>query len=135
MNSKKGQLFLIAIVFLIGMIFVVQQSLFQYSSVEMSKPFEIRDIDLFINVVNMVNETIKETYNCNETKDSFENRVEDMKTYLIEEQGRVYSFEIVYDLNCTQWLNTPPDPAPLLMTISVSSLGRDTRGTYEFYHM
>lgn len=134
MGSKKGQLFLIAIVFMIGMIFIIQQALFQYSSIEMSEPFEREDVELFSNMVEIVNETIKETYYCNETKDSFENKMEEMKMLFLEEHGRVYSIEIIYALNCSNWNNLPPDLGPLKITISIASLGRDTRGTYEFYH-
>ncbi|MCK4335368.1 MAG: hypothetical protein KAW40_01445 [Candidatus Aenigmarchaeota archaeon] len=135
MGSKKGQLFLIAIVFMIGMIFVVQQALFQYSTIEMSEPFERKDIDLFSNMIEIVNKTITETHSCNETKDSFYNKMEEMKISLLEEHGRVYSIEINYDLDCSKWNNLPPNPGPLKITISVASLGRDTRGTYEFYHL
>ncbi len=134
MGSKKGQLFLVAIVFLIGLIFVIQQALFQYSSIEISEPFQRRDIELLNNMLETVNETIKKTYICNETKDSFENKMEELKASLLEEHGRVYSIEIGYVINCSNWNNSPPNPSPLNMTVSVSGLGRDTRGTFEFYH-
>jgi hypothetical protein len=135
MGSKKGQLFLVAIVFMIGLIFVIQQALFQYTSIEMSQPFQGSDIELLKNMLETVNETIRETYSCNETKDSFENKLEELKTSLLEEHGRVYSIEIAYVLNCLNWDNSPPNPGPLNMTISVSALGRDTRGSSEFYHV
>ena len=136
MGSKRGQLFLIAIVFMIGMIFVIQQALFQYSSIEMSEPFERNDIEIFNSMVEAVNKTITETHSCNETKDSFKDRMEEMKVSLLDEHGRgAYSIEINYDLDCLKWNNLPPNPGPLKITISIASLGRDTRGTYEFYHM
>lgn len=134
MGSKKGQLFLVAIVFMVGMIFVVQQALFQYSTIKMSEPFERKDAGLFNGMVEVVNKTIRETYNCNETKDSFEDKMEELKISLLEEHGRIYSIEIIYDLNCSNWNNIPPDPGPLKIMISVASLGSDTRGNFEFYH-
>ncbi|MEE9323659.1 MAG: hypothetical protein V3U72_03865 [Candidatus Aenigmarchaeota archaeon] len=134
MGSKKGQLFLVAIVFMIGMIFVIQQTLFQYSSVEMSRPFVGRDVETLNNIIEAVNETIRETYYCNGTKDSFEDRISEMKISFLEEHGRAYSMDILYDLDCSNWNNLPPGPSPLEITISVISSGMDTRGTFEFYH-
>ena len=92
MGSKKGQLFLVAIVFLIGMVFIIQQSLFQYTSLDLSRPFKTGEFETVRNVVDVINETIIQTPNCDETKDSFENRIEDMRSYLFEEQGKIYSF-------------------------------------------
>ncbi len=134
MGSKKGQLFLIAIVFLIGLIFVIQQALFQYTSIEMSEPFEERGAELFGNILEIVDKTIRETHSCNETKDSFENNMEEIKISFLKEHGRAYSIEILYGLDCSKWKNSPPNPAPLRMTASVTGMNKDTRGTYEFYH-
>ena len=135
MSARKGQLFLVSIVFLIGMIFIVQQALFQYSTIEMSKPFANRDAELFGNIVGVVNRTIAEAYYCNETKDSFGMRMEDIKTSFLEEHGREYSIEINYDLNCTRWLAAPPSSPPLWLSVSLTSQGRNTRGTFNMYHV
>jgi hypothetical protein len=134
MGKKKGQLFLVAIVFLVGMIFIVQQALFQYSEVDITEPFMAMDVRIFNNILSGLNQTIRETYYCNETKDSFENRLEDLKTSFQEEYGRTYSIEMLYALNCSNWGKTPPNN-PLTITIAVSGQGRDTRGTYTFYHI
>jgi hypothetical protein len=134
MGSKKGQLFLVAIVFMIGMVFVVQQALFQYSSLQMSQPFEKKEPELLSNMVDVVNYTIRQSQYCNETKDSFQARMESVRNSMISEQGREYSVEMVYDLDCSKWQNSSPNPAPLRITISVSGQGRDMRGTYFFYH-
>ncbi|UCC91396.1 MAG: hypothetical protein JSV39_03730 [Candidatus Aenigmatarchaeota archaeon] len=134
MGSKKGQLFLIAIVFLIGLIFVIQQALFQYTSIEMSEPFEERGAEIFGNIIEVVNKTIRETHSCNETKDSFENNMEEIKISFLKEHGKAYSIEISYDLDCSKWNNAPPNPGPLKITLSVTGMNKDTRGTYEFYH-
>jgi hypothetical protein len=134
MGRKKGQLFLVAVVFLIGMLFVVQQALFQYSAIDMTKPFEARDAELFGNIVGMVNATINNTYYCNETKDSFASRIEKIKMSFLEEHGREYSIEIAYVLNCTGWLASPPSPAPLSLDVSITSQGRNTRGSFKLYH-
>ncbi len=130
----KGQLFMVAIVFLIGMVFVVQQALFTYSSIDVSQPFNARGGGLFRDMVGIVNQTIKDTYYCNETRDSFQDRLDDIKTLFLAEHGREYSIEFTYSLNCSAWSNAQPSPSPLRITISVTSRGSDTRGTFDFYH-
>ncbi len=134
MGSQKGQLFLVAVVFMIGVVFAVQQSLFQYSTIEMAEAFGTRHVDLLDNMVGVVNATIRNTYYCNETKDSFQQRLEKLKTSLLEEHGREYSIEIAYSLNCSNWFNAQPNPSPLRITISVSGEGKEARGTFDFYH-
>jgi len=133
MGKKKGQLFLVAIVFLVGMIFIVQQALFQYSEIDITEPFRTMDVQIFNNILSALNQTIRETYYCNETKDSFQNRLDDLKTSFQEEYGLTYSIEMLYALNCSNW--NSQSSSPLTITIAVSGQGRDTRGTYSFYHI
>lgn len=134
MGAKKGQFFVVSIVFMVGMIFAVQQVLFNYSRVDMSSPFEIRDAEVFDSVVGVVNRTVKESFYCNDTKDGFQGRLDKLKASLLEEFGREYSIEILYNLDCSKWGNSPPNPAPLSLSLSVNRQGRDTRGTFQMYH-
>jgi hypothetical protein len=133
-SARKGQMFIVSVVFLIGMIFVVQQALFNYSSIDMASPYSVRDEEIFANILGVVNRTMAETHFCNETKDGFSMRMERLKASLLEEFGREYTIEIAYQLNCSAWDNAPPQPAPLSLTLSVGGQGRDTRGNFVFYH-
>lgn len=128
-------MFVVSVVFLIGLIFVVQQALFNYSAIDMSSSFERHDAEVFGNVLGILNKTVVETYYCNETKDGFAERIEQLKASFLEEFGREYSIEILYSLNCNRWNNVPPGPAPLALTLSVNGQGRDTRGAFQLYHM
>jgi hypothetical protein len=134
MGPKKGQMFIVSVIFLIGMVFVVQQALFSYSEIDMSSPFEIRDGEVFGNMADVVNKTITGSYSCNGTKDSFNERMEKLKASFLEEYGREYAVEILYTLDCSRWSNAPPDPAPLALSLDISRQGRDTRGTFQLYH-
>jgi len=134
MGPKKGQMFIVSVIFLIGMVFVVQQALFSYSEIDMSSPFEIRDGEVFGNMADVVNKTITGSYSCNGTKDSFNERMEKLKASFLEEYGREYAVEILYTLDCSRWSNAPPDPAPLALSLDISRQGRDTRGTLQMYH-
>lgn len=134
MGSKKGQLFLVAVVFLIGVVFIVQQSLFQYSSVDLTRSFRDDSRDIAVSVVDLINETVKETPTCEGTKESFRNRMEEIKTSLFEETGLAYSINLEYDLDCLNWDSPPPGPAPLSVTMSVTGPGSDNSGNFDFYH-
>jgi hypothetical protein len=134
MSRRKGQLFVVSVVFLVGMIFVVQQVLFNYSAVDMSSAFEIYDTEVFSNIYSVINKTAVETYYCNETKDSLAQNLETLKASFLEEYGKEYSIEILYVLNCSRWNNVLPAPAPLSLTLSVNGQSRDTRGTFQLYH-
>lgn len=135
MGSEKGQLFMVSIIFLIGMIFIVQQNLFQYTNIEMSEPFQEKDIIILENVAKAINRTISETQYCNATEDNFASRMEELKRILLREYGRYYNIEMAYELDCSEWYSKPGGTAPLKVTISVSGLERDTRGTFDFYHL
>ncbi len=133
-SRRKGQLFIVSVVFMIGMVFVVQQALFNYSSVDMSEPFGARDAGVFQNVLRVVNGTMSGSYYCNETTDSFKARMDELKASFLEEHGREYSIEILYTLDCARWENAPPAPAPFNVSIVVTSRDRDTRGAFNLYH-
>ncbi len=134
MGSKKGQLFIVGIIFLLSLIFAVQQALFQYSEINISEPFKIRDAEILSDIIQVVNQTIRDTHSCDQTKDNFENRVEELRNSFLDEYGRTYSSEISYVLECANWDNTHLQAPPLTMTISISGSGKDTRGTFNFYH-
>ena len=134
-RSRKGQLFIVAIVFLIGMIFIVQQLLFSYSNVDMSSSLEMRDAEIYDNILNAINKTLAESIYCNETDDSFKEKMERLKASFLEEHGREYSIEINYAINCSGWNNAPPSPAPLTFGLSIGRQGRDTRGNFQLYHI
>ena len=135
MGRKKGQLFFVAIVFMIGLIFIIQHALFQYTSMDMSEPFENTDYHLVRDTINSINTTLIETQNCNETKDNFAERMEEFKLLLERSNFRgIYGISVIYDLKCDNWKNTPPEPAPLDLTVSVTGMGKETSGNFEMYH-
>lgn len=135
MASKKGQLFLVSVVFLIVMIFVIQQSLFSYGYIDPSEAYDSRVVDILADLIEEVNLTIRNADVCSGTKDSFEENMRDMKSSLLQEFGRAYSIEMIYELNCSFWPNPPPQDPPLFMTLSVTGPGKDARATYGFYHV
>jgi len=136
MASKKGQLFLVAIIFLLGMIFAIQQALFQYTALDISEPLHSDETYLIRNIVNLVNRTIKDTYYCNDTVGSFEDEAKRIKKMLQDVQGSgIYSFDMAYDIDCSKWFNSPPDDPPLVLAISVTGFGRETGGRFSMYHM
>jgi hypothetical protein len=131
----KGQMFVVAMVFLVGLIFIAQQVMFQYASIDISEPAGTNDVHVIRSLKDMINQTIKTTRECNESEDSFERYLEELE-YMLEgeETGRFYIISLTKSLDCEFWENTPPSENPLNITIRVTGTGKDTTGSFKLYH-
>jgi hypothetical protein len=131
----KGQMFVVAVVFLIGLIFVAQQIMFQYTLIDISEPMRLSDSHIIRSLTNDINRTIKTTLECNGTDDSFERYLEELDSVLKrEETGRIYVMYVSRSLNCEFWDNQPPAENPLNLSVRITGLGKDTTGQFKFYH-
>jgi len=131
-GQKKAQMFIITMIFLVGLIFSVQQLLFQYSALDLSAPFRENDIYLLENLKDVVNATIKGEQECSK----FSEKMEEFRSYLKEGVPRGgYSVSLNYRLNCANWENSPPNAAPLNLTIRIVGKGSDTSSVSSFYHL
>ncbi|NIO23008.1 MAG: hypothetical protein GTN38_03210 [Candidatus Aenigmarchaeota archaeon] len=131
----KGQMFVVAMVFLVGLIFVVQQVLFQYTLIDISEPMRLSDTHTIRSLTEDVNRTIKASMQCNGSDDSFETYLEELDSVIKkEETGRIYVIYISRSLNCEFWGNSPPAENPLNISIRITGLGKDTTGSFKFYH-
>jgi len=131
----KGQMFVVAVVFLVGLIFVAQQVMFQYTSLDISEPMRLSDAHAIRSLTNDINRTIKTNLECNGSEDSFERYLEELDSALNrEETGRIYIMYISGSLNCGFWDNSPPAENPLNLSVRITGLGRDTTGQFKFYH-
>jgi len=131
----KGQMFVVAMVFLVGLMFIAQQVMFQYTALDISEPMRLSDAHVTRSLTDMVNRTIKTNMECSGSDDSFETYLEELESVLErEETGRIYIIQLAYSLDCSFWDNQPPDENPLNISIRVISLGMDTTGQFKFYH-
>lgn len=128
---KKAQMFIIAAIFLVGLIFSVQQLLFQYTALDVSAPLRDNDIYLLKNTKNIINQTIKTTPECGD----FSKKMEEFNNFLgTRIPLRGYVLSIKYRLNCTYWSNTYPNNTPLNLTIQITGKGSETSSTVYMYH-
>ncbi|MBI4176225.1 MAG: hypothetical protein HY518_03405 [Candidatus Aenigmarchaeota archaeon] len=126
----KAQMFILSMIFLVGLVFVVYQLLLQYGSINTTEPLENDEVFATNNIRDAFNSTLTSAAGCGEAEQNLQNLDE-----FIERQQPTGSFIIdnEYTLICSNWANAYPDPPPLNLTISVYGGSVDTRVYYEFY--
>jgi hypothetical protein len=132
-GKRKGQMFIVTMVFLAGLIFSVQQLLFSYSALDLSSPFRENEVYILYNVKGMINQTIKQTANCNE----FLGKMEGLKSFLDSSSPRGgYITTITYRADCSYWNYAPPQSPPLNVSIKIAGRGgSETYTTMQMYHV
>lgn len=127
-NPMKAQMFIVTIVFLVGLIFTVQQSLFQYSFLDLPAQSERNDYYIFSNVKDIINQTIRTAETCLEA----EQNVEETAAFLDKQilKGG-YVLEIIWSFECANW--DTQDPV-LNLTIHLKGADTDTTGTFYLYN-
>lgn len=131
----KGQMFVVAMVFLVGLVFIVQQVLFQYTFLDISEPMRLNDVHTIRSLTADINKTIKMPLECDGSDDSFERYLEELDAAIKkEETGRVYVIYITKSLDCNYWENQPPAENPLNISVRITGIGKDTVGSFKFYH-
>ncbi len=130
-GNRKGQMFVLTMVFLVGLVFVIQQgfiSWFGYS-VDLHSGIQRNDYYLFENVKSMAGQTLLGSGDCDSARDN----LNDLRSFLNSRILRGYSLDFKYRLYCSNWNNLPPSPAPLNVTIHVTGEETDTHGDFLFY--
>ena len=121
----KGQTFILTIVFLVGLVFVVQQLLLQYSSIDLPASFRESDYYFMKNVKNMIQQSVSSASSCGEAEEN----IEETLVFLNRHVAGGYSISIEFldnsMVNCTNWNNGPPDPAPVNARIRLVAEGMD----------
>ncbi|MCX6814158.1 MAG: hypothetical protein NTY20_00690 [Candidatus Aenigmarchaeota archaeon] len=127
--AKKAQMFIITTLFLIGLIFSVQQLTFQYTALDLSAPFRENNIYLLQNTKDIINKTIRTTPDCTD----FAANLRELKDFLDKRIPRGgYSLSLGYRLNCTNWQSSTNPP--LNLTIQIVGKNADTSARVYLYH-
>jgi hypothetical protein len=127
--ARKAQMFVITMIFLIGLIFSVNGLLFQYTSLDLSTPFRENPVYLLGNIKSMINKTIKTTANCSD----FSASMDELKGFLDKSIPRGgFSLSVSYRLDCTNWESTANPP--LNLTIQIVGKNVDVSSTIYMYH-
>jgi hypothetical protein len=128
---KKAQMFVLTMVFLVGLVFVIQQGFvnwFAYA-IDFYSDTQRNDYYLFDNVKTMAQYTMQSSATCDEAR----NNLNDLRAFL---QSRIlsnYFLEFRTRLDCSKWLNTPPSDAPLNASIHITGENVDTYGDFMLY--
>ena len=128
-------MFLITMVFLAGLIFTVQQLLFQYTFLDLSSPMQKSDFYLLTSISNSFNDSIWLAPNCNAAS----KYIQELATWLSRQTFRTYTIDLKYNgkpepnIICANWFNKPPNSS--LLTLSINMIGpvTETSASFELY--
>jgi hypothetical protein len=111
---KKGQMFIVTMVFLAGLIFTVQQLLFQYSFLDLSEPLRDLDANLLGSIRDMFSEGLAASPDCQSAVWA----AQEIHTFLSAQTFRGMDLEFKYwqegkwanapYLECTNWDTEDP---------------------------
>lgn len=128
--ARKAQMFVVTMIFLIGLIFSVNSLFFQYTALDLSTPFRENTVYLLQNTKGIINNTIKTTPNCTD----FTTKMKELKDFLDRRIPRGgYSLSLSYKVNCTNW-DSATNP-PLNLTIQIVGKNADTSAMVFMYHV
>jgi hypothetical protein len=127
-SFRSGQMFIVTSVFMVGIFFIILQSLLQYSSVDISEPVRANEYALFKTIPEAANATIQESLYCDKTKGNLQNNLKEFKTFVEGSYSPgILAASFDYQLSCNRWF-----PDPVSVTVSIAGFGRQIEGRYEF---
>ncbi len=124
-------MFIVTMVFLTGVIFTVQQLLFQYAELDLSIPLQKTDFFMLHNTRNLLQQSLIAS-NCAEAEENLQETLR----FLAEQpmKGFTYSFlfngELYPNLNCSNWETSVP---VLELEMNIIGPGTDTVAVYGLY--
>ena len=114
----KAQMFIVTMIFLIGLVFAVQGSLMQYSSLDMANAFGGDDFYVFKGVEQSFGIVTGDSRGgCGPA----EGNVQELESFIKRSFVPGTLLEITAALDCSQW-----GGKPLNLTVHVKSMGMDT---------
>jgi len=127
-RRMRGQMFIVTMVFLVGLVFTVHQLLFQYSFIDLSESAQENDFHLFKNTLDAFNQTLQLSNSCTDAQ----NYLDVLASFLAQQIFRGgYSIDIedtLLTLNCS---NVGTQNPVLKLTIHIIGADTDTRGSFD----
>lgn len=125
-------MFVVTMLFLIGLIFFVQQLILQYNALDLSAPLRQNEFYLLDNTKDVINLTLKSTPDC----PTFRHKMEEYKDFLNTRAAKVdYDLSLSYLLDCAKWGNPQGSNPPLNLTIRVLGKGSETTSIVYMYRV
>lgn len=120
MPRQKGQMFVVTMVFLVGLMLIVQQILTQYGDIDLSASFRSDHFYFVENLEPMYSDALRLAGDCG----SFAADLDEMESVLERQTlGAGIQVEILHELDCSVW--DPAPSTPLTATIHVRGEGID----------
>lgn len=128
-KQKKGQMFIVTVVFLVGVVFVVQQILLQYSYLDLPSSYQHGDFHLMRSAEIITTRAVTVAGTCTEAEENLKTSL----LFLAEQTAGGYSLDVDYSVNCTNWDNKFPEPGPVTANIRITSESSETTNTMVVY--
>jgi hypothetical protein len=125
MTPRKGQMFIVTMVFLIAMIFSVQQLLLRYTAIDLSTPPQTTDAYLIENMESAFQAALDSSDICEEARTN----VKELREVIGRTIKGGLSVEILGDVVCP-WPASGPD---LAIQVRVTGETYETSAEFEFY--
>ena len=129
-KKVKAQMYIVTIIFLVGLIVTVQQSFLQYTNIDVTDAYTGSEYFLLKSIKDVSQETLLRSSDCTEFRDNIE-ETSTAINLLEPRSGKVIIVEPL--VNCTAWMASPPSYPPLTLTVTVTSEGKDTREVFSLY--
>jgi hypothetical protein len=126
----RGQMFILTMVFLVGLIFSVQTLLLSYSYVDLSRLSQDSDANIMNVLVSAIQDTVERTEICDEV----EGNLDELSRVIGTGMLAAYDIDISYDIFCGRWQNQPPGLPPVVADIRITGEKTETEAEFSFYH-
>jgi hypothetical protein len=127
----KGQMFILTVIFLVGLIYVVQQNLSGYAVLDLSEPFEDNSYYIFKYVKDAFSDTTATTRTCFEAEANLNELVNYISRKIL---FGGFTLDLRHNLDCARWDNTDPAQAPLNLTIRIIGKHSEVYAAIPIYH-
>lgn len=117
----KAQMFIVTMIFLVGLIFLVQQSFFGYTYLDLSEPFREDEYPVISNIKDSMGEILAVSSSCQEAEENLHEFVGFAKKESLQSG---YELEIDYELECPS--------RRLTVNIDVVQGSISTKGAFRF---
>jgi hypothetical protein len=129
MASKKGQMFIVTMVFLIALIFSVQQILLYYNVMDLSSPPQTTDAYMMENIGSIFQTALDSSNSCEEARMN----VMELENLITKSIRGGYSIDILGDIECSPAGEWPPPPE-LTILVTVTGETSETKAEFELYY-
>jgi hypothetical protein len=124
--KRKGQMFVVTVVFLIAMVFAVQSLLFTYSEIDISQPPRARDAYVTQNIESIFRSALDSSDSCQEVR----KHIIDLNNFVSSSVMGGQEVKVTGNVNCTSGDGWPPPPE-LTISVFVKKEDGETWATFE----